>query len=227
MGIDKNPSTRDKILQFMLLNSSSPDEGTTVKEIADMLSISINATRQYLIILEKEGYVERKSQTGSTGRPAILYSLHESALEAFPKEYRDFSVRLLNVIQKRLGNEKTREILKEVGKQIANDTMPMLEANLGGKSSDSVPLKERLDGIIKVYKQYGKYPELVENDDSFELRNYNCLVFGLVQENALVCEVDETIVRELSGVNAKKEKCIRDGDGVCVYRIPKKKKGKT
>jgi DeoR family suf operon transcriptional repressor len=222
LGIDKHPSTRDKILQYMLIQSSSSDGGTTVKEIADVLEISINATRQYLIVLEKEGLVIRRSKKSSTGRPAILYSLHESALEAFPKEYRDFSVRLLDVVQKHLGTQKTRELLKEIGKQIADDTRPMLEATLGGKSSET-PLKERLEGIIKVYEQFGKYPELVENEDSFELRNYNCLVFGLVQQNPLVCEVDETIVSELAGVDAKKEKCIRDGDGVCLYRVFKKK----
>ncbi|MCK4849108.1 MAG: hypothetical protein KAT16_08795, partial [Candidatus Heimdallarchaeota archaeon] len=57
----------------------------------------------------------------------------------------------------------------------------------------------------------------------FELRNYNCLVFGIVQQNPLVCQVDETIVSELANVEAKKEKCIREGDGVCLYRIYKKK----
>ena len=213
-------------MRFLLVNSSSSNGGSTVKDIADVLEISINATRQYLIVLEKEGYVIRKQKKSSTGRPAILYFLHESALEAFPKEYRDFSVRLLDVVQKQFGQQKTRELLIEVGKQIADVTRPMLEANLGGKSSDA-SLKDRLNGIIKVYKEFGKYPELVENEDSFELRNYNCLVFGVVQMNPLVCEVDETIVSELANVEAKKEKCIREGDGVCVYRIKKKKPMKT
>ena len=77
MGLEKNPSTRQKILQYMLLHSTPSSGGLTVKEIADELKISINATRQYLIILEKEGYVIRKTQTGSTGRPAILYSESE------------------------------------------------------------------------------------------------------------------------------------------------------
>ena len=222
MGMEKHPSTRDKIMQFLLVHSSSSNGGSTVKEIADVLEISINATRQYLIVLEKEGYVIRKPKKSSTGRPAILYFLHESAIETFPKEYRDFSVRLLDVVQKQFGKQKTRDLLKEVGKQIADDTRPILEAALGGKSSNA-SLKNRLNGIIKVYEKFGKYPELVENEDSFELRNYNCLVFGVVQQNPLVCEVDETIVSELANVEAKKEKCIREGDGVCLYRIYKKK----
>jgi len=213
-------------MQFLLIHSTSSSGGSTVKEIADVLEISINATRQYLIVLEKEGFVIRKSKKSSTGRPAILYFLHESALEAFPKEYRDFSVRLLNVVQKQFGKQKTRELLKEVGKQIADDTRPLLETNLGKKSSEA-SLKDRLNGLIKVYEVFGKYPELVETEDSYELRNYNCLVFGVVQQNPLVCEVDETIVSELMNVEAKKEKCIRDGDGVCLYRVYKKNRKKT
>lgn len=222
MGIEKHPSTRDEILRFLLIHSSSSSGGSTVKEIADVLNISINATRQYLIILEKEGYLISKSKKSSTGRPAILYSLHESALEAFPKEYRDFSIQLLDVVQKQFGKQKTRELLKEVGKQIAENIKPIFEVKLGGKSSDA-SLKDRLNGLIKVYEEFGKYPELVEKEDSFELRNYNCLVFGVVQKNPLVCAVDETIIIELVDVEAKKEKCIRDGDGVCLYRIYKKK----
>ncbi|MHA1976351.1 MAG: helix-turn-helix transcriptional regulator [Candidatus Hodarchaeales archaeon] len=220
MEINQVLSSKDKILQYLLLSGSTTNGFRTVKEIADILSISINATRQYLVVLEKEGLVSRKQQKSTTGRPAILYSLHPDALESFPKTYRDFSIKLLAEVQERIGNEATSELLKEVGKQIAEEVKPEVLANIEqGGSFES--LRDRLNAIVKIYEIYGKFPELLEDEDSFALKNYNCLIFGVAKENALACMVDETIVSELAGVPAQKERCIRNGDECCLYRIKK------
>ncbi|MHA1941522.1 MAG: helix-turn-helix transcriptional regulator [Candidatus Hodarchaeales archaeon] len=220
LEIDKILSSKDKILQYLLLSGSTVEGARTVKEIAEVLEISINATRQYLIVLEKEGLVTRTQKKSITGRPAILYSLVPSAIEAFPKTYKDFSVKLLAEIQERIGDNATEDLLKEVGKQIADEVMPRVKELIeDGGSFDS--LRDRLNSIVKVYEEYGKYPELLEDESSFALKNYNCLIFGVAQQNPLACAVDETIVSELSGVSAFKEKCIRNGDECCLYRIKK------
>ncbi|MHA2318136.1 MAG: helix-turn-helix transcriptional regulator [Candidatus Hodarchaeales archaeon] len=241
MEIGQILTSKDKILQYLLLSGSTTGGFRTVKEIADILGISINATRQYLIVLEKEQLVVRKQQKSTTGRPAILYSLHPDALESFPKTYRDFSIKLLTEVQERIGNDATSELLKKVGKQIADEVKPEVLANIEeGGSFDSLrdrlnslvkiyekygfdSLRDRLNSLVKIYEKYGKYPELLEDQESFALKNYNCLIFGVAKENALACKVDETIVSELAGVPALKEKCIRNGDECCLYRIKKAK----
>ena len=73
MDIEESIKSRDKILQYLLVKGSNAEAACTVKEIADHLGISINANKQYLIVLEKEGHVERRQQKSTTGRPAILY----------------------------------------------------------------------------------------------------------------------------------------------------------
>ncbi len=220
METESTVSSKDKILQYLLLSGSTSDESCTVKEIADHLDISINATRQYLIVMEKEGLVIRTTQKSTTGRPAILYSLHPDAIEEFPKQYRDFSIKLLAEVQDKIGNEATIELLREVGKQIAEEIIPYVRENIepGGSYGS---LRDRLHSVVKVYHNYGKFPELLEDDISFALKNYNCLIFGVAKENALACQVDETIVSELIGAPASKEKCIRNGDECCLYRIKK------
>ncbi|MHA2156281.1 MAG: helix-turn-helix transcriptional regulator [Candidatus Hodarchaeales archaeon] len=227
METDATASSKDKILQYLLLSGSTTDESCTVKEIAAHLSISINATRQYLIVLEKEGLVVRTTQKSTTGRPAILYSLHPDAIEEFPKTYRDFSIKLLAEVQERIGTQATIELLREVGKQIADEVQPSIRENIEpGGSYDS--LRDRLKSVVKVYQLYGKFPELLEDDISFALKNYNCLIFGVAKENPLACTVDESIVSELVGATAVKEKCIREGDECCLYRIKKEDfKGKV
>jgi len=90
-------STRDKIMQFLLLNRSKSDESLnycTIKDIADDLGLSTNAARQYMLVLEKDGFVTRMEKKGITGRPAMTYALNETALESFPKIYKDFTLSL-------------------------------------------------------------------------------------------------------------------------------------
>lgn len=215
-------STRDKILQYLLLNRTS-EETSSIKEIADELNISINATRQYLIILEKEGLVAKSQKKGVSGRPAMGYTITEDALSVFPKTYADFSVKLINEIKDRIGVSETTEILKKVGKRIADEIRDELEAEIK-PDKDIDPLRNRLEAVTKIYLKYGKYPELVENEDSFALKNLNCLIYDIAKVDPLVCTVDETIVSELVGKKAIKEKCLRQGDECCLYRIKKTKK---
>ena len=220
MELEGSLSSKDKILQFLLRSGSTGETASTVKEIADQLGISINATRQYLIILEKEGLIIRTQQKSTTGRPAILYSLTPDAIEEFPKAYLDFSLKLLEEVQEKMGNKVAVELLQAVGKSIAKDVLPQVKEHIEeGGSFDSI--RDRLNAIVKVYELYGKCPELLEDEVSFALKNYNCLIFGVARMNPLACKVDETIVSELIGLPAVKEKCIREGDECCLYRIKK------
>ncbi len=225
MGIQEETghyiSTRDKVLQFLLLHRSS-GESSTIKEIADELDISINATRQYLIVLEKEGLVIKSQKKGVSGRPAMEYTITEDALGVFPKTYADFSVKLISEIKDRVGVTETKNILREVGKRIVEEIRGEVEAELK-PGNDQDPLRNRLEAITKFYVKYGKYPELIEEEDSFALKNFNCLIYEIAKADPLVCTVDETIVSELVGKKAVKEKCLRAGDDCCLYRIKKSK----
>ncbi|MHA2247273.1 MAG: helix-turn-helix transcriptional regulator [Candidatus Hodarchaeales archaeon] len=225
MGIQEESgqyiSTRDKIMQFLLLHRSAV-ESSTVKEIADELDISINATRQYLIVLEKEGLIAKSQKKGVSGRPAMEYAITEAALGVFPKTYADFSVKLISEIKNRVGVAETNNILKEVGKRIVEEIRDEVEAELK-PDKDLDPLRNRLEAITKIYVKYGKYPELIEEEDSYALKNLNCLIYEIAKADPLVCTVDETIVSELAGKKAVKEKCLREGDNCCLYRIKKPK----
>ncbi len=214
-------TTREKILQYLLQNRPSED-ASTIKEIADEIDISINATRQYLIVLEKEGFVAKSQKKGVSGRPAMGYTITEEALSVFPKAYADFSVKLINEIKERIGVSETNEILREVGKRIADEIRDEVEAEMK-PDKDLDPLRNRLEALAKVYLKYGKYPELVEEEDSFALKNLNCLIYEIAKADPLVCTVDETIISELVGKKASKEKCLRQGDECCLYRIKKTK----
>ncbi|MHA1331998.1 MAG: winged helix-turn-helix transcriptional regulator, partial [Candidatus Hodarchaeales archaeon] len=97
MTIEMNV-TKKKILQHLLMAPTKEDkfEGVSIKTIAKELDLSSNAVRQYLIELEKEGYVIKRYKKIKKGRPLILYSLDGSAMSFFPKLYVEFSLLLID-----------------------------------------------------------------------------------------------------------------------------------
>ncbi|MFX0171444.1 MAG: helix-turn-helix transcriptional regulator [Candidatus Hodarchaeota archaeon] len=217
-------STREKILRYLLLNRSPGGDCCTIKQIAAELGLSTNAARQYMIVLEKDGLVVRTERKGSTGRPAMTYTLTDNAFEFFPKVYRDLSIYLVDLIKNRHGVAETVTILEMVGKRIASEIRDIIESNMDRTESfDSLPVKQRLEKVVEVFQDYGKFPELRENETSFSLLNYNCLVYGVVRHDPLVCKVDEKMIAELAGQKCTKERCLRDGDECCLYRIQKVK----
>ncbi|MFX0182489.1 MAG: helix-turn-helix transcriptional regulator [Candidatus Hodarchaeota archaeon] len=217
-------STREKILRYLLLHRSSSEECCSIKQIAAELGLSTNAARQYMVVLEKDGLVVRTERKGATGRPAMTYTLTDNAFEFFPKVYRDLAIYLVDIIKSRHGVAETVTILEMVGKRIATEIKEIIESRMDRTESfDSLPVKQRLEKVAEVFHEYGKFPELLEDETSFSLLNYNCLVYGVVRHDPLVCKVDEIMIAELAGQKCTKEKCLRDGDACCLYRIQKLK----
>ncbi|MHA1941523.1 MAG: helix-turn-helix transcriptional regulator, partial [Candidatus Hodarchaeales archaeon] len=214
----KEDTTRNKILKYLLLNRTSSSTCCTVERIAEALGLSQNAIRQHLTILQKEELVFQSTRKSKSGRPAKLFSMHPKAFDLFPKHYPDFSVKLIGAVKKKYGESQILDILRSVGKSIISEIDNISTVELENKP-DSKTLNARLELISDFYKKYGKFPELIEEEHSFVLKNFNCLLFEMAKADPLICNVDETILGELLGQKAVKEQCIRDGDPCCLYRI--------
>ncbi|MFW9855706.1 MAG: helix-turn-helix transcriptional regulator [Candidatus Thorarchaeota archaeon] len=218
----ENLSSREKILEFLLVNRVGPDDShqTSVKDIAEAAGISVNAARQYLLMLEKEELVTRTQRKGTTGRPAMVYALNPSALNIFPKDYADFGLRLLKEVKNELGPSKAKRLLENMGITLAREVEYSMHQNYL-ETGKPVSLKKKLDAITEILANWGVFPQLIENGDDYNLRLSNCLVYRIAKEEPLVCTVHETIISELLGKNIPKDKCIRLGDECCLYRIEK------
>ncbi|UCE13936.1 MAG: Rrf2 family transcriptional regulator [Candidatus Heimdallarchaeota archaeon] len=223
---DSLSSTRLEILSYLLVNSNIHDEsrGCSIKEIANTFDLSPNAIRQYLIELEKDQLVVRKKKKGKTGRPAMTYFLHNNALGIFPKSYADFSIRLLDHVIKNYGEEDARRLLIEIGREKGEEMKTELSSNL---EENAKSLRERLTAVINIFKKYGRFPEIVEEEDSFILKNHNCLIYDIVQNHPVACIVDETQLSELLGRKVDKVQCLSEGEPFCIYRINKANKSKS
>ncbi|MHA2175822.1 MAG: helix-turn-helix transcriptional regulator [Candidatus Hodarchaeales archaeon] len=235
---------RGRILRYLLLNCSSSERGCTLKEIASAVLLSPTGTRHYMTILENEGLISHSEMQGKAGRPAMTYFLtnnglnsfpkaytdfsislleeikNQFGLNSFPKAYTDFSISLLEEIKNQFGERVTTELLEKIGQKRAQRVQAKLTETIGMNKSQ-VSLKKSLKEMVKIFEENGKFPELLEEEEFFILKNHNCLFYDIAKQEPLVCRVTETIMAELTNEMAIKEECIRDGDKACVFRIKK------
>lgn len=212
-----NPS-KEKILQYLLITPASENtySGKTIKEIAAAVDLSNNAVRKYLFELEKSEYVVKQTQKRNIGRPVDLYSLYSNALNVFPKVYAEFAVSLINELKNELGESQTRKILSEVGKTLGKEIKISYSSEV-----DQSSVEQRIITLVKIFEDYGKYPTVLEDKEYYFVRNSNCLLFSVVKEHSIVCEVDQNIVEILLGSKAEKQQCLKNDEPFCQYRIKK------
>ncbi|MFX0086621.1 MAG: helix-turn-helix transcriptional regulator, partial [Candidatus Hodarchaeota archaeon] len=205
-----------------LVNCPINDEdiGCSVKKMAEELNLSITAVRSYIMDLEKNSLIIKKEQKRGSGRPTRFYSLHDNALALFPKSYSEFSLVLLNKIISLYGEAAAQEILEEIGKEKAKEIQKRIETDFE-ISFDKISFEEKLKLVTDVFQDKLKFPLLVEEPENFLLKNYNCTIYDIVQNEPMACIVDETCLKELIGSNVEKINCLSEGDHYCVYRISK------
>ncbi len=213
-----NPS-KEKILEYLLVTPSREDEyqGKTINEIAAAVELSTNAVRKYLYELENEKFIVSKTQKRDIGRPVVLYSMHSNALSLFPKAYVEFTVSLISELKKQLGESQTKKILSEVGKTLGKEIK--ITENI--EENDQNSIKQRIVTLVKILEDHGKFPTVLEDEEYYYIRNSNCLLFSVVKEHSIVCEVDHNIVRTLLNTTPEKQQCLKNGDHFCQYRIKK------
>jgi predicted ArsR family transcriptional regulator len=209
--------TRERILRHLMLHGPSSDEknNCTIKNISKVIGLSSNVIWNHLVMLEKEGFVKRVEKHGKTGRPALVYSLTDKGSELFPKSYMELSIQILDEIQELHGEDEIKRIFSNIGKKLAEN----VKRQMNQVSGKSISMKDKLTALVSVLGEHGTFHELIEDKDSFALKNYNCLSLGVVKINPLVCTIDETLIEEIFNQVPIKEKCIGDGDKYCVFRL--------
>ncbi len=212
--------TRLRVLQYLLVNCPIQDSeiGCSVKKMAEDLDLSVTAVRSYLLELEKNNLIIQREQKKGSGRPTRYYSLHENAISLFPKSYSEFSLQLLNKIISKYGKKAAKEILVEIGKEEAKVIQKRIETEHNIILAE-VTFKEKLELITTIFKENQKFPILEKENGDYFLKNYNCLLYDVVQNQPLACIVDETCLQDLVGNKAEKINCLSEGDHYCVYRF--------
>jgi predicted ArsR family transcriptional regulator len=197
-------STRGQIVT--LLRRS----GRTVEDLARALDLTDNGVRAHLAILERDGIVRQRGsvrRSSGGGKPAYIYELTEEAEDLFPKAYEPVLSRLLDVLSNRVGSEESEELLKSVGRRLAEE-----------HSVGTIDAHARLESAVEIFNELGGLAELEVRDGTLVIRGYSCPLAGVTPEHPEVCRMAETLITELAGVPVY-EHCERGERPRCCFEV--------
>lgn len=198
-------STRGRIV--LLLRESVK----TVNEIAEKMDLTDNAVRAHLLALDRDGLVQQIGTTKGFRKPHSVYGLTDDARHLFPKSYDSLLNKLVSVLKSRLSPKVVLEIMREVGREVADK-----DARPAGGS-----LSERLNAALAALERLGGSARIVERGDQLSIESDSCPFADVVAEHPEVCKATESAVQEIVGEPVT-EICDRTGLPKCRFSIDAK-----
>jgi predicted ArsR family transcriptional regulator len=203
-------STRGRIVSLLR------GQTRTVNELAAALEMTDNAVRAHLATLERDGLVRQSGVQRGHRKPHFAYELTTEAEHLFPKSYDALLNVLLSVLKERLTADELGEVLQEVGRKAAAETMKSIarSSDLSAKAAKAVEILEALGGA----------PRLEKEDDKIIIQSASCPFTTAVKAHPEVCRVAETLVAQITGGRVR-EICNKTAvPPRCSFEIAVKKK---
>ncbi|HEY8711677.1 MAG TPA: DNA-binding protein [Thermoanaerobaculia bacterium] len=188
----------------------------TIPWLAKTLSISPEAVRQQLALLQRDGWVisdcgsEEEAEARTRGRPPAEYCLSRSADDLFPKRYADLLVSVLDSVTSEDGNESLTELLARVTDERVAELKPRVE---------SLPLNRTMDALRSIYVEADPFTEVERRGRDFVLIERNCPYLSVAMERPEICSTTVNTLRRLTGCEVVRERRFQDGDGRCEFHV--------
>lgn len=197
--------TRWEILQLLKRRGRA-----TVDELSKALNMTLMGVRLHLVVLDRDGYVQRSTVRQKPGRPALVYSLTPKAEDLFPKRYDLLAEKLLEVLQQGTATQP-KVVLAAAARSMAAPLRIGLE---------EVPLEQRVEKVGQILDGIGSFASWERADGGFLIHHYNCLYYRVARRNREVCSFDDIFLREVLGVEVHQRESLLDGAGRCSFFVP-------
>lgn len=205
---DNNPTTRHQILAT--LRKKGPKK---THELAEVLGITDMGVRRHLNTLERDRLVRAKTVRQSVGRPTYVYSLTEHAESAFPKNYADISLDVLNDIYDLQGPEMIDELFLRRAKR--------LESKYKERIGQRTSLEELVDELTRIQEERGYMAEWSgdESGRQFWITEHNCPIHAVAHRYTEACSSELALFRAVLDAEVEQLECKAKGGERCVYVV--------
>jgi predicted ArsR family transcriptional regulator len=200
-------ATRERILKILKERGQA-----TVKELSETLGLTTVTIRHHLDTLRRENLVAAPDvrHRKAPGRPQHVYTLTQEASDFFPKRYEGLIDFMFEEVRLHLSDDEVEEMMKRIGKRIASGvTIP--------KSAD---LEERVVIAANFMDERGYMAHWETNGDgNYLIHVANCPYEGVARRHGEVCEIDQTLLKELLGVSSEEIRRTTSPPHHCTYVI--------
>jgi predicted ArsR family transcriptional regulator len=204
-------TTREKILQTLLDHPQS-----TIKALAEAVSINAISVRHHLASLQADGLVTSEEERHGVGRPRLVYSLTKKGTEIFPSNYLELTDRLLLELNETMEPGQLEEVFTRMADRQLNELRPDLDHL-------DTP-RERVKYLVERLEEGGHSLQWEETEEgNFRLEIANCPYLHISKAHPVVCAYDEHLFKEVLNMDTEKISSICNGDRVCCYLAKPKK----
>ena len=162
MNFENLSHMRRAILLFL-----KQDGPATMAKLASRLKVTKEAVRQQLVVLHKEGWIQKevvRSAKARTGRPTVRYTLTPAGDHVFPKAYDTLAAELLQTVGQKLGPDALRQLLASFTENRVKKWQSLLE----GKT-----LPEKLKALKELYLAKDPFTSIEEIPGGYRLTRDN------------------------------------------------------
>lgn len=94
---------------------------TTTAELAQVLQVSVEAARQQLVKLVRQGMIEAERISAGVGRPKQIWTLTAAGHARFPDGHAQLTVQMIRAIDQVFGSQGLQRIVEQRAQQQARD----------------------------------------------------------------------------------------------------------
>lgn len=178
---DRSPQRTKDILMHVLRKR----EVASASDLADVLGVSVQATRRHLRDLEADGSIAHDRVSEGAGRPQHVYRLTEKGSEYFPRHYDEFALTFLTALTEQMGPDAVEKVLHAQWQQKAADYRK--QVGDGGLSDRIAKLAE-----LRTQEGYMVDWQPLRSDagagpDQYLFTEYNCAISQIAESFPTVC----------------------------------------
>lgn len=204
-------STKEAILQYLLRENKA-----SAQSIADVIGISLQATRRHLKDLQQQGFMEIETVQAKTGRPQYLYFLSRRGRDRFPQNYGEFALSFLDTLTETVGEKEVSKILEKQWQKKADHYRRYMTGDT---------LKQKIEQLVKMRQEEGYMAEVFmweEKPNHFFISEHNCAISEVAESYPQVCHHElEMFASLFQHCTVERTNWIHHGEHRCGYLIRK------
>lgn len=193
----------------------------SVDEATDSLHLAKTTVRQHLLILERQGLVERGDRKNAKGRPQRIYRLADSARSLFPSQ----EPRLLRELLTRLIADGQKEWVHNFFREYWQQRISKFQDRLKMKASKTAKGARQI--LFDLLEEEGFMPEIIEKKGGLLIRECNCPFSQAVQATKIPCRLEAEFLKIALQTDIERISYIPAGATTCTYRAGKPQSSAT
>ncbi len=182
-----------------------------LEALSKKLSVSQMAVYKHIRELESRGLITHEAKIRGVGRPRLVFRPSENSVGVYPSAYSELASAALETLDKRLGRDAVKGVLKEIQSERFSDYASRIGD--GG-------LEEKVRSLASVREAYGYMGEVSRpSKGEVELIEHHCPISAVAAKYPEMCEVEAQILGELLEARVQPVSLDPKGMTPCRFRI--------